>query len=191
LVYPDLGIIVLNPDAICPLVGFYTSGSAGVANVTSSASGSGAATGSMTAPFYTKSNYNQAAFPYAPVTHSFTYGSDVKSAYNHAGLFYALKNAIDDAPGDSEFRARSAETISSTHYFIRLRNQESNYSNNPTFVNADNTLVVAEFKTNPRVYITTVGLYNNSNELLAVAKLSKPIRKSFDEEILLRVRLDF
>jgi hypothetical protein len=192
LVYPDLGIIVLNPNAICPLVGFYTSGSAGVANVTGSATGSGAVAGTMTASFYTAGNYALTTnFPYAPVTHSITYATDVKSAYNHAGLFYALRNAIDDATNDSEFRARSAETISSTHYFIRLRNQQSNYSNNPTFVNADNTLIVAEFRTNPIVYITTVGLYNNANELLAVAKLSKPIRKSFDEEILLRVRLDF
>jgi hypothetical protein len=192
LVYPDLGIIVLNPDAICPLVGFYTSGS--LAN----SRGSGSATGSAmtittTTPIYNSSNYNTPTnFAYAPVTHSITYtGNNAESAYNHAGLFYALRNAIDDATLDSEFRARSAETISSTHYFIRLRNQEFNYSNNPTFVNADNTLIVADFKTDPRVYITTVGLYNDANELLAVAKLSKPIRKSFDEEILLRVRLDF
>jgi hypothetical protein len=41
------------------------------------------------------------------------------------------------------------------------------------------------------VYVTTVGLYNNNNELLGVAKLSKPVRKSFTEEILLRVRLDY
>ena len=183
LVYPDLGIIVLNPDAIGPLVGFYTSGSG-----TSTGS---AATGSLTSPLYTTSNYTDTTVrAYAPVTHSITYGS-AKSAYNHSGLYLALRNAIDDATYDSEFRARSAETISSTHYFIRLRNQQSNYSNNPTFVNADNTLIVSEFKSNPKVYITTVGLYNDANELLAVAKLSKPIRKSFDEEVLLRVRLDF
>jgi hypothetical protein len=52
-------------------------------------------------------------------------------------------------------------------------------------------LVQSDFKNSPRVYVTTVGLYNAENELLAVAKLSKPVRKSFDEEILLRVRLDY
>jgi hypothetical protein len=75
---------------------------------------------------------------------------------------------------------------------VRLRNKEYNYSNNPTFSNASTgVLVQSEFKNDPKVYITTIGLYNDSNELLAVAKLSKPVRKSFDEEVLLRVRLDF
>jgi hypothetical protein len=73
-----------------------------------------------------------------------------------------------------------------------LRNSQYNYSNNPTFVNPDdNTLIQSEFKTDPKVYITTVGLYNDANELLAVGKLSKPVKKSFAEEILLRIRLDF
>jgi hypothetical protein len=91
-----------------------------------------------------------------------------------------------------EFRGRSAETISSTHYFVRLRNRDYNYSNNPTFRNPDdNTLRWTEFRTDPKVFITTVGLYNDTNELLAVAKLSKPVRKSYSEEVLLRVRLDF
>jgi hypothetical protein len=75
---------------------------------------------------------------------------------------------------------------------VRLRNKEYNYSNNPTFSNTSTgVLVQSEFKNDPKVYITTIGLYNDSNELLAVAKLSKPVRKSFDEEVLLRVRLDF
>ena len=44
---------------------------------------------------------------------------------------------------------------------------------------------------NPRSYITTVGLYNDANELLAVAKLSKPLLKSFDREAVVKVKLDF
>ena len=191
LVYPDLGIIVLNPDAICPAVGFLVSGSnlTGVAvnNVTgSSASGS--------TQFYTATNVlgidSNSTFPHAPFTASSdTWGTE-KGAYNHAGLVASMRNAV--LTETFEFRARSAETISSTHYFVRLRNKEFNYSNNPTFRNPDdNTLVQADFKKDPRVYITTVGLYNQSNELLAVAKLSKPVKKSYSEEVLLRVRLDF
>ena len=119
--------------------------------------------------------------------------TDTVPAFNHAALFNSIKKAVDaPAPADYEFRARSAETISSTHYFVRLRNKEFNYSNNPTFFNPDTgVLVQSDFRNDPRVYITTVGLYNDENELLAVAKLSKPVRKSFDEELLLRVRLDF
>ena len=104
----------------------------------------------------------------------------------------SIRNASNASGSNKGFRARSAETIASTHYFVRLRNKEYNYSNNPTFSNTSTgVLVQSEFKNDPKVYITTIGLYNDSNELLAVAKLSKPVRKSFDEEVLLRVRLDF
>lgn len=193
LVYPDLGIIVLNPDAICPAVGFYTSGSNLTGAPVNSVTGS-AASGS--APIYTSTNVltldASATLPRAPFTSSIAdqFWNNEKGAYNHAGLVASMRNAV--LTQTFEFRARSAETISSTHYFVRLRNKEFNYSNNPTFRNPDdNTLIQSDFKKDPRVYITTVGLYNSRNELLAVAKLSKPVKKSFSEEVLLRVRLDF
>ena len=90
-----------------------------------------------------------------------------------------------------EFKARSAEVIASSHYFVRLNNKEFNYSNNPSFANATGELVNEDFKNDPRVFVTTVGLYNARNELLAVAKLNRPLEKSFSKEALLRVRLDF
>lgn len=194
LVYPDLGIIVLNPQAICSAVGFYVSGS--TALITGSAV-TGSAMLQFNAPPYNSTNVltldSTVAPPFAPVTSSAISGSawaNEKAAYNHAGLFSSLRNAI--LTTTYEFRARSAETISSTHYFVRLRNKEYNYSNNPTFRDPDNnTIIQPGFKTDPRVYITTVGLYNDRNELLAVAKLSKPLKKSYAEEVLLRVRLDF
>lgn len=190
LVYPDLGIIVLNPNAICPSVGFIASTVANGGTFTTASNG--AASGSATAPFYTKASILEATEVYAPVTQSSTTWSSVNPAFNHTALFVSMKNAVNITGQDIEFRARSAETISSTHYFVRLRNKEFNYSNNPTFFNADTgVLTQSTFRDDPRVYITTVGLYNDSNELLAVAKLSKPVRKSFDEELLLRVRLDF
>jgi hypothetical protein len=190
LVYPDLGIIILNPEAIGPEVGFYVSGSG---------TGTGSVANSSQKPGYFNlaassiQGYN-ARYALAPVTQSFTDAADWDgddATYNHVALFVSMNNAIK-ATGQGGFKARSAETISSTHYFVRLRNKEFNYSNNPTFYNADNgSLVIPDFRNNPRVYITTVGLYNAQNELLAVAKLSKPVPKSFDEEVLLRVRLDF
>jgi hypothetical protein len=192
LVYPDLGIIVLNPEAIGPAVGFLVSSSVG------SNSGSVATVSGGQNPLYDTPN---AAFlklttspVYAPVTASLTdtgWGTR-KSAYNHAALVIAINRAISSTTYDRGFQARSAETISSTHYFVRLRNKQFNYSNNPTFYNPSNgALIQSDFRNNPKVYVTSVGLYNDQNELLAVAKLSKPVRKSFDEEVLLRVRLDF
>ena len=184
LVYPDLGIVILNPDAIVPFVGFYSD--------TGEIATGGSASGSVTNPFYAPNTIMSEDTSYAPITHSLVW-TDTVPAFNHAALFNSIKKAVDaPAPADYEFRARSAETISSTHYFVRLRNKEFNYSNNPTFFNPDTgVLVQSDFRNDPRVYITTVGLYNDENELLAVAKLSKPVRKSFDEELLLRVRLDF
>jgi hypothetical protein len=52
-------------------------------------------------------------------------------------------------------------------------------------------LTISSFRTDPKAYITTVGLYNQANELLAVAKLSRPILKSTNREALIKVRLDF
>ena len=210
-VYPDLGIIVLNPDAIGPAVGFFAEGNSGsILDITQAGTlppdppiGS-AMTEDQLVPMYNKANIKTittASFetvPFAPFTASIAatdWDPASRSAYNQAGLFVAIKNAIvqpDGSATDLEFRARSAEIISSTHYFVRLRNKDFNYSNNPTFRDpTDNTLRYPEFRTDPKVYITTVGLYNERNELLAVAKLSKPVRKSFSEEVLLRVRLDF
>jgi len=193
LVYPDLGIIVLNPNAIGPCVGFFTSASSGTSYPSTPSYGPAAISG-MTSVFYNKSDLTTYTLPFAPVTHSLTEAAwtGKKSAYNHEAVYISINNAVISTTYDKGFRARSAETISSTHYFVRLRNKEFNYSNNPTFYNPDNgSLVIPEFRNDPKAYITTVGLYNDQNELLAVAKLSKPVRKSFDEEVLLRVRLDF
>ena len=99
-----------------------------------------------------------------------------------------LVKAIE-AGGD--FEARRTENISTQHFFVRATNREFNYSNNPTYVDADGFFVESTFETDPQTYITTIGLYNDSNELLAVAKTSQPIVKSFDKEVLIKVKLSF
>ena len=85
------------------------------------------------------------------------------------------------------------ESVTSNFAFIRARNAEFNYSCNPTFFRSGSggTVLYPDLAQNPQVFITTVGLYNDSNELLAVAKLSKPIKKDFTKEALIRVKLDF
>lgn len=117
---------------------------------------------------------------------NFSYFTGSDAYKNNAGAFFAMMSA------SSYFAARSEELISSTHYFVRVKNRNYNYSTNPTFYSAsDGTLIKSSFANDPRVYITSVGLYNNSNELVAVAKLSQPIAKSFEKEALIKVRLDF
>jgi len=94
--------------------------------------------------------------------------------------------------GGADFQVRRTENVSTSHYFVRANNREFNFSNNPTFVTGSvGAFVNISFEKDPKVYITTVGLYDDSNELLAVAKTSKPIEKSFDKEIAIKVKLDF
>jgi hypothetical protein len=94
--------------------------------------------------------------------------------------------------GGADFQARRTENVSTSHYFVRANNREFNFSNNPTFVTGSvGAFVQSTFERDPKVYITSVGLYDDANELLAVAKTSKPIEKSFDKEVAIKVKLDF
>jgi len=99
---------------------------------------------------------------------------------------------LDSIIQGGKFQARREERLSSTHFFCRAGNKEFNFSNNPTFFTAsDGTFTNATFFKDPKTYITTVGLYNDANELLAVAKLSQPVLKSYSREALIKVKLDF
>lgn len=110
-------------------------------------------------------------------------------------LFTAMSGAAQytDASGDRlGFAARSVEKVKSTHYFVRVKNAEYNFTNNPTFVTgSEGDLSQPTMIGDPQVYITTVGLYNGRKELMAVAKLSKPLLKNFTRESLIKVKLDY
>ena len=82
--------------------------------------------------------------------------------------------------------------INSTVYFCRMPHNKYNYSSNPTYLNSGQVRVKNGNRQNPPIsYVTTIGLYNSQNELLAVAKLSEPLRKDPTNELTLRVRLDY
>ena len=81
--------------------------------------------------------------------------------------------------------------LNSTVYFCRVNHNEFNYSSNPTYLSSSQIIVKNSTTDNPVSYITTVGLYSADNELLAVAKLSEPLKKTPDTELTLRVRLDY
>ena len=98
----------------------------------------------------------------------------------------------EDIKVASYFQARREEVITSQHYFCRVPNKEFNFSSNPTFTSGSNgDFTVSTFFKNPKSFITQVGLYNDNNELLAVAKLSKPLEKSYSKEAIIKVKLDF
>jgi hypothetical protein len=227
LVYPDLGIIVLNPVAIAEQfkLGLHN---ALLRNMTEM--------GETTFPVGYAIEENEGAKlawygDVNPTTHRLGDVSSFVSKRNEHEKIVDTPDTwrdLDDlkpAGGDrnyqnflkvvnalqvgKKFECRNTEIIPSKHYFIRIKNTDFNYSNNPSFVyqgfEADTEAKKAnasrddylgrvrhgDFITDPRVYITTIGLYNEDNELVAVAKLSKPILKTFDSEALVKVKLDF
>ena len=114
-----------------------------------------------------------------------TGSSAVANGTNNA-LMYATINR------GTSFQLNSQENITSDYVFIRPQNAEFNYTTNPSFISGSTGEVIySTFINNPQTYITTVGLYNDANELLAVAKLSRPLVKDFTKEALIRVKLDF
>jgi hypothetical protein len=107
-------------------------------------------------------------------------------SYNNRIVYNMLK-----APASPQFSLQSYETLSSRYFFTRVKNSEFNYTTNPTVIDSNGNLLFTSLIYNPQTYITTVGMYNASGDLLAVAKLNKPLVKDFTKELLLRVKLDF
>lgn len=110
-------------------------------------------------------------------------------------LFTAISGAAKytDTSGDYlGFAGRSAERVKSSHFFIRVKNSEYNFTNNPTFTTgSEGDLAEPTMIGDPTTYITTCGLYNDAKELLAVGKLNKPLKKKFNTEALIKLKLDF
>ena len=145
LFYPELGMIILNPNSL--------------------------ASGSV--------NTCESAFIKPLVKSSGT------NDLNHRKLLKSIESG-------SYFTARREEQKRSSFYFCDVRAGEFNHSQNPSFFTGSNAEIVNNsFKTEPTTYITTVGLYNENNELLAVAKMSKPFKKDPNTEALIKVRLDY
>lgn len=107
-------------------------------------------------------------------------------------LFTAISGA---AVVGKPMRARNVKFKTTNHYFVRIPSGEANYSNNPTYT-VDTGVEKGKIKNacfvdNPMTYITTVGLYNTKRELIAVAKLSKPIKKTRENDVLIKIRLNW
>ncbi len=174
LLYPDDGIAIFNANVVNQLIGL------------TSVSGLTAPNGFVCPEnYYTGSRVGIAIPGQAP-------GSLIPTTWNHAVFAWSIENA------KATMKVRKSEYVPSLNYFIRVMNRDFNYSNNPTYVyNGSDGVHPAgliynqDFISNPTTYVTTVGLYNDTNELVAVAKLSRPALKTFDNELLIKVRLDF
>ena len=163
LFYPDAGLIILNGSAF-------------------GLTGSGEADGTGNNP-----SVGQDFSGLMPNTASgelINY-SAVGALRNPEQLFFAISMSAGGFIVDSE------EKITSQYYFARAKNFEFNYTTNPSFTDNTGNLTYSSMINNPVTYITTVGLYNDSNDLVAVAKLSQPVVKDFTKEALIRVKLDY
>lgn len=103
---------------------------------------------------------------------------------NALKIFGAIKLA-------SNFTLQSSETVSSRYFFTRVKNSEFNYTTNPSIIDDNGSIIYSTLVNSPQTYITGVGLYNDNNELLAVAKLSRPLLKDFTKEALIRCKLSY
>jgi hypothetical protein len=162
----------------------------------------------FTAYVIDRARYKQAIFPAsfilnnkAPLTGSanVSYGNAGRVYESEDGTMYlypdigtALLSGTQPTFEDGLLTVQSEEVITSNYVFVRARNAEFNYSQNPTFIDSTTGGVrFTDFISAPQTFITTVGLYNDNGDLLAVAKLSKPLKKDFTKEALIRVKLDF
>jgi hypothetical protein len=119
-------------------------------------------------------------------------GISYSPTVNAPGTNDNIQNGIYDIVSSSAYFAlQSEENVSSHLFFTRVKNQDFNYTTNPSIIDANGNLLYTTLINNPQTYITTVGMYNDQNELLAVAKLSRPLVKDFTKEALIQVKLDY
>lgn len=133
---------------------------------------------------------NGKALDLSPANRGISLGSTLTSATSTIGS-PNLSKIYDAVKTGASFQCRSEETVTSNFIFVRARNAEFNYTTNPSNIDAGGELVHDVMVNTPQSYITTVGLYNDSNDLIAVAKLSRPLLKDFTKEALLRIKLNF
>ena len=127
-------------------------------------------------------------------------GEAITAAVNEGGLNAPL-NTLSSARNNEtffdlvrdgqEFKLRSEETLTSNYIFIRARNSEFNYSTNPSNITGSGELRHDIMIDSPQAFATSVGLYNDNNDLLGIAKLSRPLVKDFTKEALVRIKLDY
>lgn len=114
---------------------------------------------------------------------------------NSFKLFTAISGAAATTTGRTDLKYLTARNITyktTAHYFVRIYPDQANYSNNPTFVTgSDNAVFDKCFINDPNTYITSVGLYDSDKQLIGLAKLSRPIKKNFDTDLVIKIRLNW
>ena len=116
-------------------------------------------------------------------------GSDTIDKQLTGSTIQTIANGFRNRIGNIQFN--NTTELNSTIYFCRANHNEFNYSTNPTYLTGSKIRVKTNSTDEPVSYITSIGLYNDRNELMAVAKLSEPLKKTPSTEFTLRCRLDY
>jgi len=99
------------------------------------------------------------------------------------------------ASNETAMTFQNVTNINSTIFFCRANPDSFNYSSNPTFTDDNNRIVVIdegqELEQEAFTFVSSIGLYDDNNNLLGVAKLSRPVLKDSERDITFKVRLDF
>jgi hypothetical protein len=94
--------------------------------------------------------------------------------------------------GSTVLRLRSEEDQTQENYFCRIRAEQYNFSANPSFTSGSkNKIRNLDMHGNPQTFIAGIGLYNSAGQLLAIAKLSSPLKKNFASEATVKVKLTY
>jgi hypothetical protein len=131
---------------------------------------------------------NPTALSKSAVDGGISYSPTINAPGNNDDVQSGIYNIMS---ASGYFGLQSAENVSSHYFFTRVKNQDFNYTTNPSIIDANGNLIYTTLINNPQTYITTIGMYNDQNELLAVAKLSRPLVKDFTKEALIQVKLDY
>lgn len=110
---------------------------------------------------------------------------------------YKIFTSISGAASVSQngFTARAINVKHEEYYYVRISNQQGNYTSNPTYTYQDGDnrgkIKNTRFIDNPVVYVSSIGLYDSDKNLLAIAKLSKPLKKTFTNELSVTIKLEY
>ena len=174
--YPEMGAMVFSEEALSSEI----AGASGIAAVT------GAFVGKR--PTDTPTADEKKQFGFTPNLNA------------HANTRNALKfiNCMrrvghENSTPTSCLRLRSEEDQTQLHFFCRVKAGQMNHSNNPTFTSGSNKNKIRnqDMRGNPQTFITGVGLWNAGGQLVAIAKLSSPLKKNFSSESTIKVKLTY
>lgn len=187
LIFYDYGVVVLDMKKVF----FYDQHMSGVINAATGAD-SFAGTSTNAGTTFIGRSYSSVTNPAAKFIPDFVVSSSIDDIVNHVA---SVRFGNSSNSNDTSITFQNLTTINSTLVFCRASADEFNYSSNPTYVDSDGRIRIIdegqELVEPSFTFITTIGLYDAADNLLAVAKLSRPVEKNAEKDLTFRVRLDF